>query len=179
MSTEKTFTVGGTSIKKGELKLRVANGSAKARQKILEADKHENIMLFDLPRAMTKDEISAWLVAEHNMTLPEPKAAPEPKEPGKRGRPRKNADSTPAVVTNVAPVVIEPAAPLAHEDLGRELHAMSSVSFMSWDTLTQNTREEFCYNAAKAAGYDIPAGTYPALEAMHESAETAAKEIVS
>ena len=59
--TNKTFTVGGRSILNGVAKVRFANGSAKARSKVLERSGHTDIQLFDLPQAMTKDEIREYV----------------------------------------------------------------------------------------------------------------------
>jgi hypothetical protein len=56
---EKTFTVAGTSVRKGEMKMRFANDLV-TRVKILEKDKHTEINLVELPTAMTKPEIIAY-----------------------------------------------------------------------------------------------------------------------
>jgi glycerol-3-phosphate cytidylyltransferase-like family protein len=52
MATDKLFTVAGTSKFKGETKLRFANDSM--RVKVLDKHGHEDIVLIELPEAMTK-----------------------------------------------------------------------------------------------------------------------------
>lgn len=59
--SNKTFTVGGRSVLNGVAKIRFANGSAKARSKVLERSGHVDIQLFDLPTAMSKDEIRKYV----------------------------------------------------------------------------------------------------------------------
>lgn len=57
---EKLFTVAGTSNLNGAVKFRFAN-DFKSRVKVLERNGHTDIMLFELPRAMTKAEAIAHL----------------------------------------------------------------------------------------------------------------------
>jgi hypothetical protein len=57
---EKLFTVAGTSNLNGAVKFRFAN-DFKSRVKVLERNGHTDIMLFELPRAMTKEEAIAHL----------------------------------------------------------------------------------------------------------------------
>jgi hypothetical protein len=59
---EKLFTVAGTSNLNGAVKFRFAN-DLKSRVKILERNGHTDIMLFELPRAMTKAEAIAHIEA--------------------------------------------------------------------------------------------------------------------
>lgn len=49
-----TFTIAGTSVKKGTTKVRWANGSAEFRAKMLEKDGQTDIVLMELPVAMSK-----------------------------------------------------------------------------------------------------------------------------
>ena len=56
---ERTFTVAGSSVRKGEMKMRFANDLV-SRVKILEKDKHTDINLVELPNPMTKAEIVAY-----------------------------------------------------------------------------------------------------------------------
>lgn len=78
----KTFDVAGTSTKNSVVKFRVANGKPEARAKILEKDGHTAIVLFQLPKPMTKEEAFAFLAAkgykENKSTVDKPtKAAPK------------------------------------------------------------------------------------------------------
>jgi hypothetical protein len=57
---EKLFTVAGTSNLNGAVKFRFAN-DFKGRVKVLERNGHTDIMLFELPRPMTKEEAIAHL----------------------------------------------------------------------------------------------------------------------
>lgn len=61
MATEKTFTIAGVSTQHGKTKQRFANGTVKNRAKILERAGCTDIKLFELPKAMSKDEARAWL----------------------------------------------------------------------------------------------------------------------
>lgn len=60
---DKTFTVAGTSVLKGELTLRFANGIE--RVKVLQQNGHTDIKLIQLPDAMTKLEAVKFL-KEHS-----------------------------------------------------------------------------------------------------------------
>jgi hypothetical protein len=57
---EKLYTVAGMSNLNGVVKYRFAN-DIKSRSKVLARNGHTDIMLFDLPRAMTKAEAVAHL----------------------------------------------------------------------------------------------------------------------
>jgi hypothetical protein len=59
--SDRTYTVAGISTKQGQAFYRVANGTAEARQRVLERDRHTSIDLRDLPKPMTRDEAIAWL----------------------------------------------------------------------------------------------------------------------
>lgn len=59
--TTKTFTVGGLSVLNGVAKVRFANGKAVDRAKVLTRSGHTNIQLYDLPEAMTKEQIRDYL----------------------------------------------------------------------------------------------------------------------
>lgn len=152
MSDEnKTWTVVGTSIKKGEKTLRFANGTAAAREKVLLKDNHSEVRLFDLPSAMTKEAAVAWLEAQGD-TVPvrAPKAAVAPRS------------------TREKPAIVLPLAvgPLQHEELGRVRYANSTYRVLKWDEMDLTTKQEMCRNAAWAAGIATPRGTYPQLDAF-------------
>jgi hypothetical protein len=95
MTTNNTYTVAGVSTKNGLTKARFSNDLA-TRLYHLGYSEHENILVVELPTAMTKME-----AALHLKTLPEfqtelASTAIEdyiqkntPKEPGQRGRPMK------------------------------------------------------------------------------------------
>lgn len=70
MSTEKRFTVAGTSTFNGQSKARFANDMA-VRVKTLTKGEHTNIQLLELPKAMTKAEAVEYLQNEGVQTLPE------------------------------------------------------------------------------------------------------------
>jgi hypothetical protein len=59
----KTFTVAGTSVKKGQTKFRTANTLA-ARIKMLEADGQTDVNLVELPQAMSKVDAARYLIGE-------------------------------------------------------------------------------------------------------------------
>lgn len=63
MATDKLFTVAGTSVKDGVMTFRFANGEAKARKWVLTHHKHVDVNLIDLPKAMTKGDATAFLIA--------------------------------------------------------------------------------------------------------------------
>ena len=71
----KTFTVAGVSTLEGEVKLRVANGSAKARAAILTRGGHTDVDLIDLPKAMTKEEAAAFVAQAMGKAIPTVAAA--------------------------------------------------------------------------------------------------------
>ena len=71
----KTFTVAGVSTLDGEVKLRVANGSAKARAAILTRGGHTEVDLIDLPKAMTKEEAAAFVAQAMGKAIPTVTAA--------------------------------------------------------------------------------------------------------
>ena len=69
MATSKTFKVVGKSTLNGKVKIRFANDMT--RVKVLVKNGHTGVELFELPKAMTKDEAIAY-VREHNLfALPE------------------------------------------------------------------------------------------------------------
>lgn len=99
MSTEKTFTVGGTSVLNGVLTYRFANNSAKARAGKLKQHGHTEIALIDLPNAMTKEEAVAYLTSQGigvNAVIPKsgrPKGAePKVKTPVVQRTPEEQAE---------------------------------------------------------------------------------------
>ena len=156
--SDKTWTVVGTSVKKGEKKLRLANGTAEARQKVLEKDGHTEVRLFDLPQPMTQAAAEEWLRGQGD-AVPERK----PAEPKVRAEPKPRTEKR-----VVAGEVVRRAEglPLPNEELGRKAHAVVGMSFLAWEDLSEETREEYCRNAAWKAGIPCPKGTYPAVEAL-------------
>lgn len=149
--SEKLFDVAGTSVKRGEKKLRLANGGAEARKRVLEKDGHTEVRLFDLPRKMTADEARAWVEAQGDaVPVHQPKTT-VPKDRGERA---------------ARALIARADAELAHEALGREHHKTSQLSFLAWEDLSVEAQQEMCRNAAVTAGIKCPAGTYPELEAM-------------
>ena len=154
--SDKTWTVVGTSVKKGEKKLRLANGTAEARQKVLEKDGHTDVRLFDLPGAMAAEDAEAWL-REQGDAVPERKPAAAKVQAPKVHTVRKEVRE----VARRAEGELMP-----NEELGRAEHASSVTSFLAWDDLSDESREEYCRNAAWKAGIPCPRGTYPAIEAL-------------
>lgn len=143
----KTWTVVGTSVQRGEKTLRFANGTAAEREKVLEKAGCTEIRLHDLPRPMTKVDAAAWLSARGEDT-PIVRLAAEVK---RDARPSQRA-------------VVETGEerPIAHEELGL---ARSGTSRNYWETQGLTSRQEMSRNAAWAAGIACPRGTYPELEA--------------
>ena len=155
---EKTFTVAGTSIKKGEKTNRFANGTAEARAKVLEKDNHSEIMLFNLPKPMTKDEALAWLAANSTAVPVDPKAA-TPKAPrevkapviktGKPATTHKMIDGSSDDMKNPifravyeagkAEMKVTP----EQEVEAMQLHKLSCIDFMSWTQISVEARNEF------------------------------------
>ena len=148
---EKTWTVVGTSVRNGELKLRLANGSAAARAKVLVGAGHTDVKLHDLPHAMTQAAAETWL-AEHGDAVP----------PVLSATPRKVKSNLEAGIN----VEVLPKQPLLHDELG---FAASGYSREYWDAMPLIARQEICCNAALAAGMSAPA--YPELETWLEMQE--------
>ena len=61
-----TFTIAGTSVKNGTTKVRWANGSAENRAKMLDKDGQTDVVLVELPLAMSKLHATKFI-----NTLPE------------------------------------------------------------------------------------------------------------
>lgn len=146
----KTWTVAGTSVQRGEKSLRFANGLAADREKVLLKAGCADIRLHDLPRLMTKAEATAWLTARGD-AAPVVRVTAEVK---RDTRPNHRA---------VADMCED--RPIPHDELGRVAHASSTVSFLGWEDLSQMSRQEFSRNAAWAAGIETKRGDYPELEA--------------
>jgi hypothetical protein len=142
----KTWTVVGTSVQRGERSLRFANGRAADRQKVLEKAGCTEIRLHDLPRPMTREEATAWLEAlgeDAPIVRLAERAAPTRREPRQL-------------------VEVHEDRPCAHEELGL---AASGMSRDYWNQKPLAVRQEWSRNAAWAAGIACPRGTYPELEA--------------
>jgi hypothetical protein len=69
MATSKTFKVVGKSNLNGKTKIRFANDMT--RVKVLVKNGHTDVELFELPKAMTKDEAIAYVRANSLFALPE------------------------------------------------------------------------------------------------------------
>lgn len=165
---DKTWTVVGTSVQRGEKTLRLANGTAADRRKVLEKAGCTEIRLFDLPRPMRREEAEAWLAAQGDaVPQPAPKAPPAKQV---RAQP---ASKPAARDRNGRRAVTEPAqesGPLAFEELGRELYmGPRTMRVLPWDECSIEVRQEFCRNAARAAGHATPRGMFPELERWLES----------
>lgn len=153
MSNEKTFTVAGTSFYRGETTLRVANGGAAARQKVLEKGGHDNVRLWDLPSPMSREQAAEWIKTQGADAVPVQKAkeAPAAREkpaskPAARGEQRsKRSKGGDGDVDfwgtdwsqkdmEVSPEV---------EQRARVLHREGWLGFMEWDTLSGAVRNEY------------------------------------
>jgi hypothetical protein len=64
-----TYNVAGFSSKNGKVSVRVANGSAAARTKVLERDGHTEVDLIDLPSAMSKEDAIAFVSKAMNRAV--------------------------------------------------------------------------------------------------------------
>lgn len=143
----KTWTVAGSSVQRGERTLRFANGRAADREKVLLKAGCTEIRLHDLPRPMTKMEATAWL-AERGDAAPVVRITAEVK---------RDARPSQRVVVDMCGD-----RPILHEELGL---ARSGMSPAYWATQSLVSRQEHSRNAAWAAGIACPRGTYPELEA--------------
>jgi hypothetical protein len=133
---DKTFTVVGTSVKAGVKKLRLANGTAAARAKVLEKDNHTEIQLFDLPSAMTQDAATKWLeargtdisnIAERSAKIPAAST--------------KTVDNTPKTRS-----VRKPQNPI--EALAHKLHRKTPfIRQLAWDHLKPEIRRQYMTEA--------------------------------
>jgi hypothetical protein len=158
---DKTWTVVGTSVKRGEKKLRLANGTAEARQRVLEKDGHTEVRLFDLPNAMTEADARAWLEAQGD-AVPQRKPA-EPKVVA----PKVVRTARERTVDRLADDLVHKAVALAYEEMGRRAYKEGRLGFLDWDDISLETRQEISRNAAIKAGIKCPPGTYPELEAFY------------
>ena len=64
----KTFTIVGKSTLGQQTKIRVANGTIKARTAVLARNGHTDIQFVELPEAMAKDEAVSFFEAQEIMT---------------------------------------------------------------------------------------------------------------
>jgi hypothetical protein len=159
---DKTWTVAGTSVQRGEKTLRVANGRAVDRYKVLDKAGCTDICLYDLPQPMTRAEAEAWLQANSDAVPVSPeqhqRTPKTPKEPRAAGLQAGSPKQVPA------PVVDENK-PVLHDELG---FAAAGCSREYWDNMSLLARQEVSRNAAWAVGIECPRGTYPELEAWLE-----------
>lgn len=166
---DKTFTVAGTSIKKGEMTLRFANGTAEARAKVLLKDNHTEIMLFNLPNPMTKADAIAWLEANSTATpviarlLANSTATPvDPKAPKAQKEIRNPVVKTGKAVSTFRAVVgndddmknpifravyeagkKEMQVTAEQEVEAMKLHKLSCIDFVPWPQISVEARNEF------------------------------------
>jgi len=152
----KTWTVIGTSVQRGERTLRLANGLAADRQRVLEKAGCTEIRLFDLPRPMRREEAIAWLEAQGD-------AVPEQRQREERpaATPRERT-----VKRLAAELMAKAQVDLPYEELGRAHHAKSFLRFMRWEESSIEVRQEHCRNAAREHGLPTPRGMFPELEAF-------------
>lgn len=143
--SEKTFDVGGTSIKNGVRTWRFANGKPEARAKVLEKDNHSEIKLIQLPRAMTRDEAIAHLktlgfdAAEPTRAVPAAREAkPKQDKPGRSTLNKADRDARPSVL-----VELETVEDPELDERAKKVLKTSWLSFMTWDELPPETRAEF------------------------------------
>ena len=147
--SDRTYTVVGTSVQNGKKTLRLANGTAAAREKILHKAGCEDVRLFDLPEQMTAAAAEAWLALQGD-TVPARAAKPAAAPAVRKAR----ANPVPAVAS-------ADGADMPYEELG---HAASGMSREYWQNQSVLVRQEACRNAAWAAGIACPRGTYPELD---------------
>lgn len=161
--SDRTYTVAGTSVKKGEKKLRLANGSAAAREAVLVKDGHEDVRLFDLPGPMTAEAAARWLEAQgDSVPVRTPKAVPAPQA---AVTPRER--TVKRLAGELAKLVPQSDGPIPFEDLGRARYmAPTTMRVNAWEDCSIELRQEFCRNAARAAGHATPRGMFPELEAF-------------
>ena len=69
-TTDNLYTVAGTSVHKGVKTYRFANNGVKARSRVLQNNGHENVVLYDLPYAMTQADAISWLTGSKATTAP-------------------------------------------------------------------------------------------------------------
>lgn len=158
---DKTWTVVGTSVQRGEKTLRLANGTAADRRKVLEKAGCTDIRLFDLPRPMRREDAVAWLEAQGDAVpapVPKPEARAKPQPAPRERTIRRLASELFAQASEVH---------IAFEDLGREAYnSPRNMRVLPWDECSIEVRQEFSRNAARAAGHATPRGMFPELEAF-------------
>jgi hypothetical protein len=147
--SDKTWTVVGTSVQNGKKTLRLANGTAAAREKILVKAGCTDVRLFDLPEQMTAAAAEAWLALQGD-TVPARVAKPAAAPAVRKAR----AMPVPAVAS-------ADSADMPHEELG---YAASGMSREYWQNQSVLVRQEACRNAALAANLQVNKGDYPELE---------------
>jgi len=145
--SDRTYTVAGTSVQNGKKTLRLANGTAAARSKILIKAGCTEVKLFDLPQPMSAPAAQAWLLSQGDSV---PASVPS----SNTAKQRKTADLADASAST-EPVEI------AHEELG---FAASGMTREYWDNQSVIVRQEMSRNAAWAAGIECARGTYPELD---------------
>jgi hypothetical protein len=107
----KTYNVAGTSVLKGEKKLRFA--ADMDRVKVLQRNGHTDVQLYTLPNAMTKEQATEWLAAQ-GIAVAGTAAAPA-------------AEVAAEVAAPAAEVAAEVAAPAAAEQIDNWWNARFGV----------------------------------------------------
>ena len=140
---DKLFTVAGTSNLDGVVKFRVANGSAKARTKVLERSGHTDINLQDLPKPMTKEAAMAFLNYVDGKTAKAPavKAVKAPAaKPAAKTKPVKTKNTKTEVVKAAKPtaatVETAPASPTA-----KSIDEVTRIKAKNLETMRAVTRK--------------------------------------
>lgn len=107
---DKTFTVGGTSVKNGVRTWRFANGTAEARANVLLKDNHTEVNLIALPSAMTRDAAIAFLKSKGFDAVDPPKAAlgGAPREPKPTREPKVREERVREVAPEAPRIYIDP-----------------------------------------------------------------------
>lgn len=155
--SEKLYKMVGTSVKKGEKKLRLASCTAAERQKILEKDGHTEIRLFDLPSPMTAAQAEEWLKQQGD-AVPEhkPKAAAQPKEraakpaTNQRGKGKQDTREVDFWGTDWNAPDREVSEEV--EAKAKEIQKTDWLSFMPWDEVSPAVRNEYRVKAEIALG---------------------------
>lgn len=132
MSTEKTYTVAGTSVKNGNKSWRVANGTPEARANVLLKDGHTDVQLQALPHPMTRENAIAFL--EQNGIKAVDPTVKQPKQVGVLTKSDK---------ARIAALPQDEEVDTVVEEAARALHATDWLKFMSWDEMKPETRNEF------------------------------------
>jgi hypothetical protein len=151
MSDDKTFTVGGTSVKNGKLTWRFANGTPESRAAVLIKDNHSDVKLQALPRPMTRDEAIKFLEAngiqavDPTVRTTRESNTPKPPKQSTSGAPAK------ANKSHVNVLIYENSDPEV-ESLAKEIHKNNWMGFCEWERMTPGARNEYRDRARQELG---------------------------